>query len=91
MFHFLFQEGLQTRKRVLEKNKENGSFRKRSDLQTWFYLFFVPNFPKGVARLAGRCETFQSGGKFEAFAVYCLNLLSITNDETNSIEFPMMI
>jgi hypothetical protein len=65
----LFQEGLLSLKRVLQKNKENKSCRKTLDLQVWFCSFFVHDSSTEATELARKSPKFPRGPKLGAFTV----------------------
>jgi hypothetical protein len=58
---------LPTSKRVLQKNKENGSLRNSLALQTWFCLYQI--HPKEPMDVQSKCGNFPRGAKFEAITV----------------------
>jgi hypothetical protein len=64
----LFQNGLQSSKRIPQKNEVNKSCRTTLDLQIWF-CFLVHDSSKEATELAKKGPTFPLGTKLEAFTV----------------------
>jgi hypothetical protein len=54
----LFQKGLLSLKRILQKNEENKSCRKTLDLQICSCSYFVHDSSKEATELAQRCPKF---------------------------------
>ncbi len=65
----LFQKGLISLKLVLQKNKENKSWRKTLDLQIRFFSFFVHDSSTEATELARKSPKFPRDPKLEAFTV----------------------
>jgi hypothetical protein len=57
-FGTFFQKGLLSLKRVLQKNEENKSCRKKLDLQVWFCSFFVHDSSTEDTELAIKSPKF---------------------------------
>jgi hypothetical protein len=82
----LFQKGLLSSKRVLQKSEENKSCRKTSDPQVQLCSFLAHDLSKEATELAKKGPKFPWGPKLETFTVmfqafFPIHVLTGFNDD----------